>query len=621
MLPQVASADSYVTFNDGRLVVFPDSCVQSISQDEEYISFVAIDGSVYSYPLDIVASIDQQLTKELPEIVSFAFNKKNNYQVITSATGIISNDTINVEVLGIGKRLTATFTLSNDAAVAYVDGIVQKSKISRLRFDTTMVYTVCDDGDLILKQTETGNCSMAPFGREYLVNVDFLTDHSTMVPRIDINTVGGVNIYSKRTYLDAEIIIDGGGIFPSMTDSVKIRGRGNSTWTGIPEKKNPYRLKFNEKVKPLGLTKGKNWVLLSNRLQGSMLTNAIGLKAASLVGTVSPNHIIPVELYINGTYKGSYNFTEKVGLANNSIDLDNESSATLLELDVNNDEPISQKFNSTPFDLPVNVKKPDFGEDETFLTLPLIMERFNDFVTAVYQGDDFDSKVNIDALARYLVVNELLCNQEIFWPKSVFCYHENILEDTCKFIFGPAWDFDWACGFVDGDQVSPYFNDYAECDFYNNVSRYTHHEFIQKLHENSKLKERMYEVWGEFISNGLNELTEFCQDYYLYAKPSLDHNNSGSGVDNIDYAIQSQMAAEWLRHRAFFIYDQLIQEHLIPGDVNQDGTVDIDDITVLISHVLLGTENINKHTEDLNGDDIVDISDISLLISMVLSNE
>ena len=567
-----------------------------------------------------VASVDQRLTKALPQIVSYAFNKKNNYQVITNATGIISNDTINVEVLGIGKRLTASYSLSNDAAVAYVDGVIQKSNISRLRFDTTKVYTVCYDGDYILKQTVTGECTMVPFGREYLVNVDFLTDHSTMVPRIDINTVGGENVYSKTKYVDAEIIIDGGGIFPSMTDSVKIRCRGNSTSTGIAAKKNPYRLKFNEKVKPLGLTKGKNWVLLSNRLQGSMLTNAIGLKAASLIGTVAPNHIIPVELYLNGTYKGSYNFTEKIGLANNSVDLDDETAATLLELDTNNDEPITQKFNSTPFNLPVNVKKPDFGEDETVLTLPLIMERFNDFVSAVYQGDEIDSKVDIDALARYLVVNELLYNQEIFWPKSVFCYNENILEDTCKFIFGPAWDFDWAYGF-DGDEVSPYFNNYAESDFYSNVSRYSHHEFMIKLHDNFKLKERIYEIWRDFINNGLDELTEFCQDYYLYAKPSLDHNNSGSGIDNIDYAYQSLMATEWLRHRTLFIYDKLSQEHIMPGDVNEDGNVDIEDITALISHVLAGAGNINMHTEDINGDNIVDIDDISLLISMVLSNE
>ena len=65
--------------------------------------------------------------------------------------------------------------------------------------------------------------------------MDFLTDHSTTVPRIDINTVGGVYITSKEYYVDAEIIIDGAGVFPSMTDAVKIKGRGNSSWSNNPK--------------------------------------------------------------------------------------------------------------------------------------------------------------------------------------------------------------------------------------------------------------------------------------------------------------------------------------------------------------------------------------------------
>ena len=53
------------------------------------------------------------------------------------------------------------------------------------------------------------------------------------------------------------------------------------------------------------------------------------MKAACLVGTAGANHIVPVELYMNGEYRGSYNFTEKVGFSNNSIDLDDETGAAL----------------------------------------------------------------------------------------------------------------------------------------------------------------------------------------------------------------------------------------------------------------------------------------------------
>ena len=388
MSSPLAAVTNYVTFNDGRMLVFPDTCVTSMSTDDGTLTFVALDGTVYAYSMEEVASIEKRLTKQLPTITSFEFDNKYNYQVFADADGVISGTNINVEVAGIGKWLTASFDLSHETAHATVDGIEQVSRQTRLRFDPSRVYTVGFPTDFILARQSDGGYGFLPFGRQYTVNVDYLTDHSSAVPRIDINTVGGVNITSKKVYVDAEIIIDGAGVFPSMTDSVQIKGRGNSSWSSNPNAKNPYRLKFAQKVKPLGLTKGKNWVLLANKLHGSMLTNAIGMKAASLLGTEAANHIIPVDLYINGTYKGSYNFTEKVGFGNNSVDLDDESAAALLELDTYYDEPTGQKFKSTPYKIPVNITEPEFADDTTLLTLNDIKQRFNSFASAVQNDED-----------------------------------------------------------------------------------------------------------------------------------------------------------------------------------------------------------------------------------------
>ena len=344
-----ALADYYITFNDGRLYVFPSTSYKRMTRSGVDITFTAKDDVVYSYLMSDIRSIDLILTKEMPVFTSFKFNNKYNYQVYTDAVGNITDDAVNIEVAAIGKRLTASFTLSEDVARAYVAGKEQVSKESRVRFDNSCSYVVGYPGDLILSKLENGKYGMMPYGRTYSVNVDYSTYRSGSVPRIDINTVGGVNITSKDYYVDAEIIIDGAGAFPSMTDSVQIKGRGNDSWSSNPNSKNPYRLKFASKVKPFGLTKGKNWVLLANKRKGAMLSNAIGMKAASLIGTAAANHIIPVDLYINGTYKGSYNFTEKVGLAGNSIDLDDETKAALLELDLYYDEPVGQKFMSTPY--------------------------------------------------------------------------------------------------------------------------------------------------------------------------------------------------------------------------------------------------------------------------------
>lgn len=615
MVIQVVEATTYVTMNDGKLLVFPDDCIKSISQENGLITFVALDESVYCYAIEDISSIDEQLTKALPTITSFKINNKYNHQVFTDAIGLIDVDSIFVDVACIGKRLTASFSLSDNNAQATVDGLVQESKVSRIRFDSDKVYTVGFKGDMILTQNESGNYSFIPYGREYVVRVDFLTDHSTSVPRIDINTVGGVNITSKTEYVDAEIIIDGAGVFPSMTDSVKIRGRGNDTWSTDPDSKNPYRLKFAQKVKPFGLTKGKSWVLLCNKRKGSMLTNAIGMKAASLIGTVAANHILPVDLYINGTYKGSYNFTEKIGFAGNSVDLDDETAAALLELDNHYDEVSGQKFRSTPYNLPVNIKEPEFSEGETLLTLNAIKTRFNSFVNNIYCGEDFSDLVDIDYLARYLMVNEFIANLELFHPRSTYCYNENILEDSCKFIFGPAWDFDWAFGY--NGTASQYFNRNALLNYYSLT--WGQYVLWNTVRANRKLGRRIYELWKEFSVNGLDELCEYCSDYYNYAQPSFQ-NNKNANLDATNYAQQVSLAQSWLRQRAEYIFNKLKSEYEKLGDVNGDCMVNIADVTILIDYLLAIDASINIENADVDGSGDINIGDVTALIDLLLAN-
>lgn len=611
-----SSATSYVTLNDGRLLVFPDECVQSVIQEDGFLTIIALDGSAFTFSMEVIMSIDEELTKELPAIISYKFNNKYNYQVFTDADGVINGDTIGVEVAGIGKRLTASFSLSDTNASAFVDGVKQHSKESRLRFDAPRIYTVGYEGDQILKRLESGECVLLPFGREYVVNVDFLTDHATSVPRIDINTVGGVNITSKTVYVDAEIIIDGAGVFPSMTDSVKIKGRGNDSWSSDPNSKNPYRLKFASKVKPFGLTKGKNWVLLANKRYGSMLTNAYGMKVAGLLGATAANHIIPVDLYINGTYKGSYNFTEKVGLAGNSVDLDDESAAALLELDKYYDEAISQKFRSAEYNAPVNVKSPEFGEDETLLTLEMIKDRYNNFETAVAGNGNIADHIDFDAFARFLMTNEYVFNPEIFHPKSTFLYNENIISDSCKFVFGPVWDLDWGYGY-NGTHGATYFTRYATTSIFNvPLSYYT---FFKNIYKDYRVKQIIYELWKEFMDEGLDELCEFCQEYYDYAAPSIA-NNKAAGLDSFNYSKQINNAVTWFRQRANFLLSKLEKELFTLGDVDYDGVVTIADVSSLIDYLLDNSiEEFNMVNADVDGDGDVTIGDVSALIDILLA--
>ena len=612
------AGDLYVYLTDGTVRVFPESCVAKIIHDPKgrLLYIMPLVGDSYKYSLDDIALESDTAIRELPTISTFKFNNKYNYQVVTDAFGVITDDSVTVEISGIGKRLTASFSASDENAKVYIDDTEVESTINRLRYDSDKVLSTGYPGDSILTRYDDATYGFKPYRKEYVLQVTFLTDQATSVPRIDINTVGGVDISSKDFYIDAQIIVDGNGVFPSMTDSVMVKGRGNTSWSSNPKAKNPYRLKFKEKVKLLGMTNGKNWVLLANKMPGSMLTNAYGMKVASLIGTPYPNNIIPVDLYVNGTYKGSYNITEKVGLYNNSVELDNEKLAALLELDDYFDEDEGQKFESSVFGIPVNVKEPDFGVDTTELSLNQIKFRFNRFAKAVSLAEGITDHVDVDYLARYLLTCELIFNKELFYPKSVYCYNENIPDLDSKFIFGPIWDLDWGFGYT---QIwSSYFNRYATTDFYTASSGMKQSKFFTTLRKEPNVAKRIYELCRDFVKNDLDELCEYFEDYYLYAKPSLE-SNTRVAADPTNYATQSVQAVSWIQQRANYLLNKFKQDMMLLGDVDNDGIITIKDVTTLIDYLLgITPELYNDLNADINGDGILTVQDTTALIDLLL---
>lgn len=438
-----------------------------------------------------------------------------------------------------------------------------------------------------------------PFGFDYDVEVDFLTDHPTSeynVPRIDITFDDGVswdnNVwigrYGKEYYEDATIKIDGVGVFPDMPETpILIRGRGNSSWSGSSNSKNPYRIKFEEKMKPFGLTKGKSWVLLSNKQSGSMTTNAIAMKLADMVETAGCNHIIPVELYINGHYRGSYNFTEKIGFSNNSIDIEDETNAVMLELDSYYDE--AYKFRDNTYNLYVNLKEPDLEEsvseglitkDEAKAKLEEIKTAFNNFTYDIRRNYD-NALLDISSVVRAMLVTDLVRNEELMHPKSWFIYNADIYNDSL-WVLGPVWDFDWSFGY---ERAKTYFISVADTDIFSQMtsSNIGYPFFKQLLRGSDKIKKEYYRIWTEFMQSGkLDELIEYCDDYFQYVEPSFLHNNNGVTWDEYDwwsqtnvtrtgwgdgggYATTTKNAKNWLKKRANYIYNRLT-----PYDLSDD---------------------------------------------------
>lgn len=565
-----------------------------------------------------------------PFFTSFKFNNKYNpalHQDV-GVEGLIderglptsSNDTLCLVLNAIGKRLTPSFKVSDPSAQVYAEGCIVESKLSRFRFDHDIVFTVTYPGYIQWTVNEKGLLLSIPFGHPYLVHVDWLTDDPNKVPRMDINIEGGKTVTSKDVYLKASFSINGFGVYEDFpAHDVWIKGRGNTSW-GWPKK--PYRLKFDEKVHPFGLTGGKNWVLLSNYQTGSLFTNALAFKIGQLVGTSACNHGIPVELFVNGKYQGSYMFTEKVGFGNNSLDAD-ETSDCLLELSREYDEPY--RFRSVPYNLPVNIKEPDFSvwtADARDEQKTRINKDFNRLVTAISrQSDEVQELLDVDACARFLLVNDLTNNVEINHPKSTFVYREDVSGSDTKYIFGPIWDFDWAYGFA---RTNTYFDTDQQSAWLRPLDGSIGDVFFGDLMDLGVVKRYYYKVWSDFIRNDcVNELKEFVQDYYAFARLSFEHD-AKLWKQNVSYSSLVSKAQRWLDSRAGYIYDRLTVydlsefEDRLEGDVNRDGEVTVTDAVVVFDYLLTGSSSgMDLTLADVNYDGLVDVGDVVCIVRRI----
>ena len=456
-----------------------------------------------------------------------------------------------------------------------------------------------------------------PFGRNYNVSVEWLADNAVSVPRIDIDIEGGAFVTSKSYYLNANFRITGYGLYDDFEQAVQIKGRGNSTW-GYSKK--PYRLKFENKEKPFGLTKGKSWVLLANAQSGALMANAIAIKAGQMAGAQYTNHIIPVELYMNGTYMGSYMFTEKVGMGNNSVDID-EALGYLLELDTYTDETITR---IGQYKLPVKVSEPDLTElskDSANVRMNRIIDDIEELSTAVFYGKDLEKVLDVDATARFFLANDLALNQEINHPKSTFLFKDESAPDG-RITFGPLWDFDWGFGYEDAHNYC--YTGTTSSVIKNSMAAY---EFWKDMTRTNLFKRHYYRVWKEFVeNNSVQELLDYIDDYYNYAESSFQNNATLWGSGGRFQRSDADRAKEWVRARAEYIYNNLtvydIDDLLyaLAGDVNCDNAVTIHDVALVMAY-LDGVDHpeFNIKKADYDGDGYVYEEDGEAIADVVLS--
>lgn len=352
---------------------------------------------------------------------------------------------------------------------------------------------------------------------------------ATNVPLLAITTDDPTftEIIDKKTYLEGTLTVTAYGDEAPLSMAplrVKVRGRGNSTM--LYEKK-PYRLNFsNNPEKPLrkpsllGMTPAKNYVLIANVQDPTLMWNTTAFYLAKRAGQEFVNSSVPVRVSFNGIDKGAYMLSEKIGINAASVDID-ETEGRLLELSTDYDEDF--RWLSPRYALPVMVKDPDLAEiaaEATTTTDALVADlktRFAALEEAVAAGHP-ENELDMDALASYMLVQLLSGNKEVNHPKSIYLYSRG--KDD-KWHFGPVWDYDWAFDFAfgaDSPLLDLRYSDAAQTQVKCG------NEFFRTIVDSESFRTAFEAAWQRFKADTYPGLMEWIDGYAARIRPSALEN-------------------------------------------------------------------------------------------------
>ncbi len=288
---------------------------------------------------------------------------------------------------------------------------------------------------------------------EYVAAFTDMYQQLTTVPTIFINTENGVGVTSKEDYVNAYVTVRGAENEEDNISEVltEIKGRGNSTW-GMAKK--PYRLKFDEKIKFLGNeAKEKNWVLLANYADKTLMRNALAFETArNMMNFGFTPSVTFVDVVLNGENLGSYMLTDQVEVKKKRVPVTEQETTTtatdpeitggyLIEVDGFADSEIS--WFQTTQGMKVTIKYPkddEINSDQSSYIANYTQNMENALFSANFTDSELGWRKYIDeaSMVDWYIACELFGNSDAWW--STYMYKER--DEVFK--FGPLWDFDIA---------------------------------------------------------------------------------------------------------------------------------------------------------------------------------
>ena len=298
---------------------------------------------------------------------------------------------------------------------------------------------------------------------------------------------------------------DGSVLMEAADGQVKVRGN----WTTMYPKK-PLKIKFAEKHNMLGLNSGgefKNWLLLAEYKDGSMLRNKAAFYAARQIlgadGFYSADSEL-VQLEVNGEYQGLYLLTESQQVAKGRINIskpkkeytgtdigyflefdgyfDNEDELHQFPLDYADNAPLipfdgnggsgrtikclNNDYSNPTKEIGITIKSEIYSQEQHDFIANYINNVYRIMYEAAYDHKAFvfdadnrnisessditpqqavEKVIDIDALADMYILSEFACDADVAWS-SFYMDIDFGKESPKKLTFEAPWDFDSSMG-------------------------------------------------------------------------------------------------------------------------------------------------------------------------------
>ncbi len=319
-----------------------------------------------------------------------------------------------------------------------------------------------------------------------------------------------------------------------------IRGRGNASWGFM---KKPYRIKFNDGKKHHMLkdsprespAKAKKWTLLSNEGDKTLMRNLLAHEVSRRLELPYTVYSEPVDLILNGEYKGLYNLCDQVDENKNRVPI-TEMEATDIEGDAltggyhveidaySGGESPSITFNSC-HGIPFTIKSPDEDVIQP-VQREYIRNYWNEMERLLWSNsyDDpatgYQKLLDLDSFLRFFLLGEMSGNTDTFYSTHMWKDRND-----SKFYTSPGWDFDLA--FENDNRTYPICQKSNWVCFSNGSFAGSARSMVERIVNGPNANKLLKQIWSQARKKGAiseESLVHYLDSMEVLMTPSADLN-------------------------------------------------------------------------------------------------